>query len=150
MPKMWIPKGYSILKLQPKLAKVNGNSSPKGTDVKPSLNGMDSSRPGTPTINDVEMLDSPKEETDTVDPNGNKSMPKKALYDEDHLWLGDKVGPQGSNYPISILRDDSVSQMWLKPLLVLLFRQEVEILVSRWSSHCISPFHSSRAGKISS
>lgn len=94
MPKMWIPKGYSILKLQPKSAKGNGDSSPKGTDAKPSLNGMDSSRPETPTINDVEMLDSPKEETDIVDPNGNKSMPKKALYDEDHLWLGDKVGPQ--------------------------------------------------------
>jgi endoribonuclease Dicer len=95
MPKMWIPKGYSILKLQPKSSKVNEDSILKDTDAKPASNGMASSRPGTPTINAVDMVDSPREE---ADPNGNKSTPKKTLYDEDHLWLGDKVRQHGSDY----------------------------------------------------
>lgn len=88
MPKMWTPKGYSIFKPQPKVAKIAGDTSTQTIGTK-SL--IDAIRPGTPPADDVEMVDEPKESKDVVNPNESNTLPKKIPNDDEHLWLGDKV-----------------------------------------------------------
>lgn len=102
MPKLWTPRGYSVLKL-PLKQPVADESAHKDCSVdvkKESPSGADTNitqLQSFDTNGDVEMADM----NEPVDPGKPEAQTKavvstpklkKALYDEDHQWLGDKVG----------------------------------------------------------
>jgi endoribonuclease Dicer len=102
MPKLWTPRGYSILKPLAKPLAVNKDSdksssveikeeSPAGGDIAMLTNGP------THTNRDVEMTDAKKLVNSSKDKGREQTLAtksKKSLYDDDHQWLGDKASIQ--------------------------------------------------------
>jgi len=99
MPKLWIPRSYSILKPLAKPLVVNKDSdksssveikeeSPAGGDIDMLANGV------THTNSDVEMADGKELINSSKDKAQERTLAtksKKTLYDDDHQWLGDKA-----------------------------------------------------------
>jgi endoribonuclease Dicer len=100
MPKLWMPRGYSIVKPGSKDLAANKDSgkggsveikaeSPDSGDIDMLGNGIAYDNGDTETA-DAKELASPSKakRQDTV---ATTSKSKKSLHDDDHQWLGDKV-----------------------------------------------------------
>lgn len=125
MPKLWLPKGYTILKLGQKSASANKAEQPV---VQESLNtdnnemDIDSKNQAESDVEMEEASDASsaktkkkKREVNILQPAHKTKRPKQAWYDEDHQWLGDKVSSL-SKARIFLIASQSVSQMLQKQL----------------------------------
>jgi endoribonuclease Dicer len=106
MPKLWTPRGYSILKPLAKPLAVNKDcdksssveikeESPAGGDIDMLANGLVHSN------RDVEMADAKELVNSSKDKRRERTVAtksKKSLYDDDHQWLGDKARIQLSSF----------------------------------------------------
>lgn len=82
LPKMWLPRGYTVVRPEPKStathkeSRGNTNMEIKEERSSPDPNGLPTS------ANEDKSL--------TIKADEQKLKSKKSLYDEDHQWLGDK------------------------------------------------------------
>jgi hypothetical protein len=120
MPKLWVPQGFKVNKPPVKSAiKMENGDGDAQMKVEPvelekiqspsndSKDGAGDEKPANPTKDK-------KPKTAIVDA---QSTQKKAWYDDDHLWLGDKVCRiKEGRHTIDLNGGlDSASQMWQNP-----------------------------------